>query len=678
VIAPLLFDLYASAFSGALLLTRGEIKKIIYLRSGYPIAIRSNIPAECLGKILLWDGKISHDHWRHSLIAMRRTGQRQGSVLIEMGVLTPRQVDQGLELQFRFRLGETFSWTDGSYRIWPGVRHPTEIPVVDIAPATLIQEGVRSFMPPDRVLRELDLLTLLYLHPSSNPLWRFQSMVLPPKAAVLLDKIDGTTRLDDLYGASTLDVRETNALVYSLFCVQMVTPSDDRWKSWSSLKVPQIARSIGPSVPERTRHGDLASLVERLRRAAPHEVLGVPHNASASTIRLAFQRRAAERHPDRLGASRARGLRELAIEALRITADAFATLSPEDHMGAPPDRASAPPRSATGAGELQTASVVEPIELFDPSDEFEPTELERAAPESHELEREALPSIEQEVSALFPADEEPEPTMESVSTDSGAAVMKQGSSLEQELGALIMLGQYPEDLTEEGTGATPQPTHDTHSKVVIGELSSTSIREPQDDSSPSRVPPSPIDLAPHAEPARAMDGTITIIEDTNRREPTDSVRFPKPPDYSDEPRTAPVVPPPGSYDDRLWQIIEAEQYHRQGLILLDRGRFAEAVAVLSRAVDLCAEEGEFRVSLAWAIFQAGLDDEAAIKALKHIEQAVMGAPSARVYLFRGHILRFLDRQAEAVWAYEEALRQEPDNEEARSELERISESSRRP
>jgi tetratricopeptide (TPR) repeat protein len=126
-------------------------------------------------------------------------------------------------------------------------------------------------------------------------------------------------------------------------------------------------------------------------------------------------------------------------------------------------------------------------------------------------------------------------------------------------------------------------------------------------------------------------------------------------------------------NDRVQRIIAAERHHQQGVGLLDKGRFKEAAKCLARAVSACEEEGEFRASLAWAIFQAGLDDDSAKQALEHLDEAIIKSPSARAYMFRGHVLRFLERSEDALWCFQEALRKDPSNEEAQSEIERIHE-----
>jgi hypothetical protein len=471
----LLHRMYTEAATGALLLTHADVKKIVYLRDGYPVAVKSNVIGECLGKILTWEGLITADQYRRSLWDMKETGVRQGTALVRMGALTHEQLAMGLELQLRFKLCETFSWTDGDYRLWPGVSAPYESVPLSLSPAGLVYEGVRSFVPQPRLLAALKPHVQQYLRPTEDPFFRFQELVVPEEAEALLAKIDGTAKTGDLMRASTLKVQEVAALLHALLLTRIVVASDEP----ASLASPLFDPDLHPDVPtERSAPGgarrrvELARLVARLRSASPYDVLGLADGASRDEVVRAYAERAMERHPDRQYANTGSGIRELAGTALRLTAEAHAAVV-----------------GATGA------------------------------------------------------------------------------------------------------------------------------------------------------PAR--------------------------PEGADD-----------AIDARVRNIVQAEVHHQRGLELLDEGKGAEAVAELGRAVAACEEEGDFRASLAWAIFQNGLDTSAAEQALLHLDVAVVRSPGlVRAHVYRGHVLRFMERKEDAARAFEEALRRDPENDEAMSELERIRETA---
>ena len=54
--AHVLQRIYAGRLSGALLLTNASVKKIVSMEGGYPVAVRSNVPTECLGRFCSSNG----------------------------------------------------------------------------------------------------------------------------------------------------------------------------------------------------------------------------------------------------------------------------------------------------------------------------------------------------------------------------------------------------------------------------------------------------------------------------------------------------------------------------------------------------------------------------------------------------------------------------------------------
>ncbi len=106
--------------SGSLYLLHGKTKKVVFFEDGTPIFVRSNVLSECLGQRLAAEGLISQEQCDQTLEAIRRTGKKQGELLVEMGILSEGNLRYGLLSQLRFKLFEIFSWPDGKYQFKPG------------------------------------------------------------------------------------------------------------------------------------------------------------------------------------------------------------------------------------------------------------------------------------------------------------------------------------------------------------------------------------------------------------------------------------------------------------------------------------------------------------------------------------------------------------------------------
>jgi len=102
--------------TGSLYLLSGQTKKVVFFEEGQPIFVRSNVLAECLGQILAQEGLITEEQCEQTLEAIRRTGKKQGELLVEMGILSEGNLRYGLAAQLRAKLFEIFTWEDGRYQ----------------------------------------------------------------------------------------------------------------------------------------------------------------------------------------------------------------------------------------------------------------------------------------------------------------------------------------------------------------------------------------------------------------------------------------------------------------------------------------------------------------------------------------------------------------------------------
>jgi tetratricopeptide (TPR) repeat protein len=108
--------------TGSLYLLNGKTKKVVFFDRGEPISVRSNVTAECLGQILAREGLITQAQCDQTLESIRRTGKKQGELLIEMGILSEGNLRYGLEAQLRHKLFDIFSWEDGRYQYKPEIK----------------------------------------------------------------------------------------------------------------------------------------------------------------------------------------------------------------------------------------------------------------------------------------------------------------------------------------------------------------------------------------------------------------------------------------------------------------------------------------------------------------------------------------------------------------------------
>lgn len=220
--AEVLGQLHHQRVSGRLRLARGKVKKLVYFREGTPELVKSNLLAECLGRILVREKLISQEECDESLRRMKASKRMQGTVLIEMGCLSPHNLQYALQLQLQEKLLDLFRWEVGTFELEPKVQPPPEPVSIDMSCAQLILEGVRRSYTKERIAKHFRDVDHLYVHPTDDPLQAFQSAAFSSEEKEALLLADGHKTVATLRALEILPPLELHRLLYALRCARMI------------------------------------------------------------------------------------------------------------------------------------------------------------------------------------------------------------------------------------------------------------------------------------------------------------------------------------------------------------------------------------------------------------------------------------------------------------------------
>lgn len=289
----LLHNLYALKATGLLHVTLNERKKVIYFMEGYPIFVRSNLIRECLGKLLVRKGFIDERECEESLKKVKETGRLQGTVLIEMGYLTPQQLHDVLKLQASEKLLEIFSWTNGDYRFSHAQDFKKNITRINLSPATLILQGLRMHYSEEALDKILKPHLSYYPALSSNPHYRFQDIELTGKDAELLATCRGDKTFEEILEKYPLSRFENKQLITALLIVNML-------ESREMPLSPEEQSTLFTSAPEKQKKREsFLNDYTRMMQEDFFALLGIPHEAKAEDVRKSYVQLAKKYHPDR-------------------------------------------------------------------------------------------------------------------------------------------------------------------------------------------------------------------------------------------------------------------------------------------------------------------------------------------------------------------------------------------
>lgn len=287
----ILHNLYSLRATGLLHLENAGIKKVIYIRNGYPIFVRSNLVKEFLGQILVRAGHLSEENLELSLAAAKERGQRHGMALIEMGLITPQQLNDVLRNQVLEKLLDIFSWEDGSYHFVQAREFKPGITSIDLSPANLILQGLREYASRKQLLSILEPHLDHYLQPAENPLYRFQEIQLTAGETRILESCQGQATLSEILKRFLLSRKEAEPLLATLLSTGILV-------GLSEPDISEAEASEHEADSLRARRETFMKDYAWMMEQDYFTLLGVSESDSREQVRKAYHNLVKKYHPD--------------------------------------------------------------------------------------------------------------------------------------------------------------------------------------------------------------------------------------------------------------------------------------------------------------------------------------------------------------------------------------------
>ena len=140
-LADLLSLVHDAGKSGYLLFQYDGEEKAVYLSRGEVVFAESNLATDRLGACLLRTGLI--DQAQLDLAEQRyHPMTRFGKVVVELGILTPRELWNGVKTQVEEIVRSLFSYTAGWIHFWEGEIEPDNVVRLSLPTRRLIGEGL--------------------------------------------------------------------------------------------------------------------------------------------------------------------------------------------------------------------------------------------------------------------------------------------------------------------------------------------------------------------------------------------------------------------------------------------------------------------------------------------------------------------------------------------------------
>jgi curved DNA-binding protein CbpA len=284
--------------TGVLTLKKAPLEKKIYFKKGDAIFASSNYEDDRLGEMLLKAGKITIDQYDRSVAILKKTGKRQGGILVELGYLSPKDLFWGVKYQVREIIYSLFLLEDGEYSFIESDLPTEEVITLRMSIANLIYEGVKRIDNWTRIKRETPPLdTVLQL--SHAPANLFQDIELAEEDRKILLLIDGKRTIKEIFDSSGMDNFKTLKAIYVLTTIGMATI---KVKEVEEPVVAEILQEVLSEKPKAKKEAPLTEKIHKFFRGIEdmnhYQVLGVEPGAPLSAIKKGYYRLSKEYHPD--------------------------------------------------------------------------------------------------------------------------------------------------------------------------------------------------------------------------------------------------------------------------------------------------------------------------------------------------------------------------------------------
>ena len=165
---------------------------------------------------------------------MRETKKKQGTLLVQMGALTPKGLFNGLNIQVREIIHSILLWDSGTWAFQDRLPPQDEIVTLRIQPAPVVFEGVINGLAREDRFRKHWAPVMESLQVNADPPWPLEDLRLPAAARSILDAVASGTPPADTAPLAGMTPEDTAALTFVLSVFDMLTPAGEEQKQTAS------------------------------------------------------------------------------------------------------------------------------------------------------------------------------------------------------------------------------------------------------------------------------------------------------------------------------------------------------------------------------------------------------------------------------------------------------------
>ena len=291
-------DLWRAEATGILHLWNKDASKRIMFNHGDIVFAGTNQEHERLGERLIRAGRIKRSVLDLSFRVMERSNERFGRTVVDLGWVSPMEMQRAIATQIKDIIYSVFTWYEGDYRFEASDHPVSDDLALELHTAEVIYEGA---------CRIGDLAAIragVGSWKNSLVLAHGKRLGIPVTQddGCILSRVDGVASIGDIVATSPLGEEETLRRMYALLLAGMVEIGDPEKRP----RKVTVDEEHTATEDERRFRGAVLARHAALEFGNYYDRLGVDLDASGKKVRAAYEEVMASLEPqaafrDRIG-----------------------------------------------------------------------------------------------------------------------------------------------------------------------------------------------------------------------------------------------------------------------------------------------------------------------------------------------------------------------------------------
>ncbi len=285
-------DLWRAKATGNLHLWNRDATKRLVFKDGHIVFAGTNVEKEKLGERLVQAGKIDRSVLELSFRVMERSDERFGKTIVEMGWVSPMEMQRYVATQIKDIIYSVFTWNEGDYR-FEAVDDPVPAELIlELHTAEVIYEGAC------RVINIAAIRAGIGSLGNGLKLADGQRLSIPVtrEDGFILSRVKECTSIGDVVSTSPLGEEESLRRIYALVLAGVLDIEElgERERRPST----EADETRDMTDEERRFRDSLAARHSALELGDFYDRLGVDFGASGKRVREAYDEVMASLEPE--------------------------------------------------------------------------------------------------------------------------------------------------------------------------------------------------------------------------------------------------------------------------------------------------------------------------------------------------------------------------------------------